>query len=319
MRLATVTLGAVVVIVACVGAGIAEADDLSGTISVTKTIFEDSQLVGDVTCTMTDSPCIDFGASHIKLWLNGFTITGPASPDTTPDPANPAAFCNANSGPPTADGIRIQNQTHARILGPGMVQKFRRHGIFIVGTIGVRTRAVVKDIVSHHNCFSGILTSAMSDSVIEGIVSVRNANNSGLAPCGGNCLVNSHDNRIRRNHFAGNGSLANGNNDFGVGLINGSSGNLIEDNHIGGNTNGILIQANAAGNVIRRNIIAGNPPGQVTRSFGAAVGVDIRDDGAVDSGLRNSFEQNVCLTYSGPAPAPCPNLVGSLRGASPDQ
>jgi parallel beta-helix repeat protein len=148
------------------------------------------------------------------------------------------------------------------------------------------------------------------------MVSVRNANNSTTAPCGGNCLVNSHHNVIRRNHFAGNGSVANGNNDFGVGLIAGSSGNLIEDNSIGGNTNGILIQPSAAGNVIRRNIIAGNPPGQVTRTFGAAIGFDIRDDGTAGTGGRNRFEQNVCITYSGPGPAPCPNLWGSLRGAS---
>ena len=36
--------------------GKAQAEDISGTITVTKTIFEDSRLVGDVTCTMTDSP-----------------------------------------------------------------------------------------------------------------------------------------------------------------------------------------------------------------------------------------------------------------------
>src|SRR5688572_13484769 len=82
-------------------AGIAQAEDISGPIAVTKTIFEDSQLVGDVTCTMVDGPCIDFGASHITLRLNGFTMTGPADPD------NPApGFCNANPAPPAADGIR---------------------------------------------------------------------------------------------------------------------------------------------------------------------------------------------------------------------
>jgi hypothetical protein len=159
----------------------ASAEDISGTITFTKTIFEDSQLVGDVTCTMTDSPCIDFGASHIKLWLNGFTITGPRSPDTPPDPTNPALSCNATSGSPVADGIRIMNQTDAHILGPGMVQRFRRHGILIVGTIGVPTKATVKHIVSHHNCFSGLVTNGMSDSDIEEVVSVRNANNSGAA------------------------------------------------------------------------------------------------------------------------------------------
>ena len=141
-----------------------------------------------------------------------------------------------------------------------MIQKFRRHGIFIVGQTDIRTRATVSDVTSHHNCFSGILTNTMSFSRITGVVSVRNAIQSGAAPCGGNCLVNSHNNVIRRNFFAGNGSAANNNNDFGVGLIGSSSGNLIEDNSIGGNANGLLLQMNTSGNLIRLNVIAGNPP-----------------------------------------------------------
>jgi parallel beta-helix repeat protein len=262
-----------------------------------------------VTCTVTTGPCIVFGASNIKLWLNGFTITGPGSPDTVPDPANPAAYCNATNGAPAADGIRIANQTHDQILGPGMVQKFRRHGILVVGTLGIPTYATVRGITSHHNCFSGFLANGMSESEIEGIVSVRNANNSTTAPCGGNCIANSHNNRIRNNTFAGNGSVENNNNDFGVGLLSGSSGNLVEGNHIGGNTNGVLLQATAVGNVIRGNIIAGNPPGQVTRTFGASVGFDVKDESAVaGSGSRNTFELNWCVTYFGPGPAPCPNF-----------
>ena len=110
------------------GARNAQAEDISGPIAVTKTIFEDSQLVGDVICTTTLSPCIDFGASHIKLRLNGFTITGLAEPD---NPASPNS-CTTTQ-PPGEDGIRILNQTHAQILGPGMVQKFRRHGYFRLG------------------------------------------------------------------------------------------------------------------------------------------------------------------------------------------
>jgi parallel beta-helix repeat protein len=300
-----------------VGAGIAKAEDISGPIAVTKTIFENSQLVGHVTCTTTAGPCIDFGASHITLRLNGFTITGPGDPDVPPDPAHPSASCNATSGAPSADGIRISNQIHGRILGPGMVQKFRRHGILIVGTIGISTNATVRYVTSHHNCFSGLLTNGMSDSVIEENVSVRNASNSTFAPCGGNCLVNSHNNRIRRNQFSGNGSVidptnpTNPNNDFGVGLLFGSSGNVIEDNSIGGNTNGILLHFNAAKNVIRRNIIAGNPPSQVSRTFGALIGFDVKDESAVaGSGSRNTFERNWCVTYSGPGPAPCPNFPG---------
>jgi hypothetical protein len=61
----------------------AGAEDISGTIAVTKVIIEDSRLVGDVTCTMTTTPCIQFGAPNITLRLNGFTITGPANPDDT--------------------------------------------------------------------------------------------------------------------------------------------------------------------------------------------------------------------------------------------
>src|SRR5258706_13299064 len=55
----------------------AAAEDISGTLTVTKVIFEDSQLVGNVTCTMTTTQCIQFGAPNIALRLHGFTITGP--------------------------------------------------------------------------------------------------------------------------------------------------------------------------------------------------------------------------------------------------
>src|SRR5687768_8936981 len=71
------------------GAGRAEAEDISGVIATTKVIYEDSRLVGDVTCTTAAGPCIDFGVSGITLRLNGFTMTGPGNPDATPDPANP--------------------------------------------------------------------------------------------------------------------------------------------------------------------------------------------------------------------------------------
>lgn len=288
-------------------AGSAAAEDISGTLVTTRTIFEDSRLVGHVTCTMTDGPCIDFGTPNIALRLNGFTIMGPAVPDNPPDGA---AFCNATSGAPAADGIRISNQTNTQILGPGMIQRFRRHGILIVGTNGIATNVRVADVTTNHNCFSGILTNGMSQSVIEGIVSVRNAVNSGAAPCGGNCLVNSRDNIIRRSVFAGNGSVANANDDFGIGLIGPSSGNVIENNTVGGNTNGILIQAAAAGNTIRQNIVAGNPPSQISRDYGQGIGVDIKDEAVpVGASERNTFQQNWCVSYSGPGPAPCPGLT----------
>jgi len=56
----------------------AHAGDIGGTISSTLTITEDSQLVDDVTCTVTGAPCIAIGAPKVTLELNGFTITGQA-------------------------------------------------------------------------------------------------------------------------------------------------------------------------------------------------------------------------------------------------
>jgi len=130
-------------------------------------------------------------------------------------------------------------------------------------------------VTSHHNCFSGIQLAFVSDSVIEENVSVRNAIGSGAFGCGGTCILQSDNNRIRRNEYSGNGSLASGNNDFGIGILGGSDGNVIEENSVGGNTNGIRISATAgSGNVVRRNIVAGNPPVQL----GATGGVDIRDN-----------------------------------------
>src|SRR5260370_7876213 len=64
-------LGALVV---C--AGSAHATDIGGTISATVTITEDSQLLDDVTCTVTGAPCFAIGAPNVTLDLNGFTITG---------------------------------------------------------------------------------------------------------------------------------------------------------------------------------------------------------------------------------------------------
>ena len=291
------------------------AEDISGTLTVTKIIVDDSRLVGDVTCTMTTTPCIQFGAPNIALRLQGHTITGTANPDDT-------TTCNATSGPVFTDGISNgttppTSQPGVSIIGPGMVQKFRRHGIFIVGVPGVSTHVVVKHVTSNHHCFSGVMVNGMTDSIIDGVVSVRNAANSGGAACGGNCVVNSTNNRIVNSLFGGNGSVCaaalcaavpvvGSNNDFGLGLIGASSGNVIEHNSMSGNSNGILIQAPASGNTIRDNIVAGNPPSQLSRSYGL-IGFDIKDE-AVANGARNTFEGNWCITYAGPGPSPCPGL-----------
>ena len=98
-------------------------------------------------------------------------------------------------------------------------------------------------------------------------------------------------------------------NNFGLGLVGTSKDNLVEQNRIGGNINGIYIgPGTQGGNIISRNIIVGNPSIQDSITFGASVGVDIKDLSNPDLGL-NTFEGNRCLTYMGrPEPAPCPNI-----------
>jgi len=90
-------------------------------------------------------------------------------------------------------------------------------------------------------------------------------------------------------------------NNFGIGLITASdTGNVIEENTVLGNSNGIFLATGVAGNVIRRNLIVGNPPVQVIIDHPSESGVDIKnlaDDGA------NTFRRNRCLTSIN---APCP-------------
>jgi Right handed beta helix region len=272
-----------------------------GVIPATLVITENSELVCDVVCTNTTGPCIQFGADHIKLRLNGFKMTGPAIPPTTNCAPSPAFGPPPNPGTYDFDGISTAGFDHVEILGPGMVQMFRRHGIFVFDS----EKSTVKNVTSHFNCFSGIFLGFSNDNDIEENVSVRNGSASGAAACGGNCVANSNGNRIRRNEYAGNGS-ATPPNDFGVGLTGTSSNNVIEENGLGGNINGVYIAATAAGNLIRRNVIAGNPPVQVSVSFSGVTAADIRD---LSPSGANTFEENLCITYLGSTvPPPCPNF-----------
>jgi parallel beta-helix repeat protein len=265
-----------------------QANGIAGTIERTVTILEDSELSADVQCMVSDGPCMAFGASGIALRLNGFTISGPADP---PD------VCAPNSSV-SQDGIAVVGKSDVAILGPGRIQTFRRHGVFLNQSENV----TVRQITSANNCFSGLQMSGVSNSDVEENILARNAIASGPSPCGGTCITNSHDNRIRWNVYGGNGSVEPANNDFGVGLVGTSSNNLIEENIIGGNANGVLLQAGTSGNLIRRNTIVGNPPAQVSATFGAAIGADISNLSPADA---NTFEDNVCLSYVGAPPAPC--------------
>jgi len=150
-------------------AGTAQAAKISGMISSTMMITEDSQLVGDVTCTVTGAPCLDVVASNVTLDLNGFSMTGQASPQTG---------CAGSGASGAEQGIRILQQTGVTVRGPGIVQQFRVHGIIINGSTGTH----ITGVTTSTNCSSGILLAGDSN-VIENNISI--ANGSLGAPCGG--------------------------------------------------------------------------------------------------------------------------------------
>lgn len=147
----------------------AQAADISGTIANTMMIFEDSRLVGDVTCTVVGAPCIAFGAPGLTLKLNGFTMTGRANLQT------PCA--TAGNG---EVGIDVNMQSDEVILGPGIVQGFRQFGIRLRAATGV----TVKRVTANSNCSSGIfVTLASSENNLEQNTAVRNGHPT--SPCGG--------------------------------------------------------------------------------------------------------------------------------------
>jgi hypothetical protein len=285
----------------------ARATDIpGGPIETTLTIFEDSQLVGDVTCAIPlnatgSNPCIAFGADHIKLRLNGHTITGPVIP---PD------GCSLPSDANFGVGVEADGRTNVTIEGPGVIQNFQRWGIFLLSS----AKVTVRKVTVNRNCWSGMQVSLTSKSRIEDDVWVNNAAGSNGAGCGGVCFTTSNENVVRKCTFYGNGSVdtPNGNVDFGVGFEGTASGNRVEDSDIGGNTNGVEFFNTSSDNLVRRNIIVGNPAAQVIKTFTDSnqLGADItfRPNFA---GANNTLEDNFCLTYiagSGPETPPCPNI-----------
>jgi hypothetical protein len=142
------------------------ATDISGTISTTVTITDDSELVGDVTCMVSGAPCIAFGASDTTLRLNGFTISGSSSD------------CTASTA---TDGIDVTGVQDVAILGPGLIEKFAFFGIALRHATNIK----VAGITAADNCFSGIFLSATTGSNIEKNLSVRNSMHSRGNPCGG--------------------------------------------------------------------------------------------------------------------------------------
>ena len=111
-----------------------------------------------------------------------------------------------------------------------------------------------------------------------------------------------HNSRVRLNATHGNG-YSEPSDDFGIGLQGGASGNVIEENTVSGNTNGIYIAAAAGENVIRDNVAVGNPAIQSAVTRPAVQAADILN---LAPAGRITFERNVCVSSLN---APCTTAV----------
>lgn len=160
-------IGSLLLVIICAGPSQAAENKISGTISTTLTLTQDSELVGDVTCKVVGAPCITFGAQNIKLRLNGFTMTG-----TSRDCTSSTSF---------DDAIDVIQQNDVTIAGPGLIQKFGGFGVFLLSENGV----TIRGITVTDSCFSGIFLGGVTGSEIEGNTSVRNSIGSEGNPCGG--------------------------------------------------------------------------------------------------------------------------------------
>jgi parallel beta-helix repeat protein len=111
-----------------------------------------------------------------------------------------------------------------------------------------------------------------------------------------------HNSRVRLNTSHGNG-YSDPPDDFGIGLVGAASGNVIEENLVTGNTNGIYIGATVGKNVVRENAVFGNPPIQVATTSPNARALDIVN---LAPAGQTDFDRNRCLTALN---APCPAVA----------
>ena len=166
----SVAVGAAAVIF---GSTLRAADEISGLITRTYTIVEHTDLTGDVTCDVANNtPCFLFGASNVQLRLNGFTITGKADASTG---------CGGTliGG---ENGVATGGQRNVSVRGPGLIQRFRTHGIAVLASNDVR----VHDVTASTNCGAGVFVAATSfGTLVEGVVAVRNGSTTAGATCGG--------------------------------------------------------------------------------------------------------------------------------------
>ena len=250
---------------------VAAATDISGEISSTLTIMENSQLVGDVSCTVTGASCISFGASGIYLFLGGYTMTGLGARDSCPSPDV------------AGHGIDTGGQTNVRILGPGLIRGSLGDGILITGT----GNQVSVGVVVASSCANGIEIQGSRNTVDHSTV-VRASLMGGFYA--GIFVLGDGGHNLFRNVIVGASNLtAPG----GHGVFVLSANNLVSQNNVSGNPGaGIFLGDGATGNNIGAN-----------SAYGNFIYVDIFDDNAPGA---NTFGGNSCEVSGGNNAPSCP-------------
>jgi hypothetical protein len=160
-------------LLAGVAATPALADRVSGTLTRTFVIVEDTDVIGDITCDVPNgTACFSFGAPDVELRLNGFSLTGRA---------DAATGCGGLATNGEA-GITTNNMSRVTVRGPGLVQRFRGDGITVAGSTGAR----VENLTMSTNCMSGVRILATSfGTLVERTLTVRNGSTAAGFICGG--------------------------------------------------------------------------------------------------------------------------------------
>jgi hypothetical protein len=274
----SVTLMAGLVVMAT---GWGQAESLAGMITTTRTLTQDTDLVGDVTCTVSGAPCLVFGAPGIQLRLHGHTITGQGSPDRCP---SGVLFGEV--------GIHTKGQAGVSIVGPGLVRRFRGYGILVNSD-----RSTVRQVVVASSCLTGIVVFGR-DNRVEQTTVVRAA----LVGPGFAGIFCSGDggHRLRHNEVVSGGGP-------GITVVPSSGSaslpNLLEENSASGNDGiGLLLALGAIGHTVRRNAVLGNRQSP-----------DILDANPTGA---NRYEANLCETSLRGAPS-CPDLPALSGHAAP--
>ena len=149
------------------------ADRVSGTLTRTYMVVEDTDLTGDVACDVpANTPCFAFAAANVELRLNGFSITGRGDSVTG---------CGGTAAAGEA-GVTTNNMANVAVRGPGSIQRFRGDGVTVAGSRDAR----VEDLTLSTNCMSGVRVLASSfGTLVQGNTAVRNGSSTPGLPCGG--------------------------------------------------------------------------------------------------------------------------------------